>query len=528
MLIARKFVLLAALLAAPAAAALAQSWEREFAQGMASTDTNVRFKAVTDLDPNVAKARELLYSVLEKETWYIRAGAIQTLARAGDDVLPELRKDLEKHRSPFVREGIVFALGSARERVNDVIPALADKSEQVRRAAAIAIGMKPTREGITALIERLAEEEEFPVKVFIRDSLEKATGKYLGWSAQDWKNWWAANREQWKPKEETPPADPSELTRGGDEKKEKSDEEKAAEADDRKVSETSTTLRDVELSFKETGKGGPLFIMPDYGRNGVYLEKHLSSLSDIARLFFIDLPEIHKFKGLQNVGATGVPYYPIDKLADAFDALREERKQERIAILGHGMSAWVAMRYATKYPKNVSHLILVCTWTGNKAWSKGRDRIEADGKQRRDPEQEHYAQNRVVDVNTGKHNYEPKDMQEAEALARMDWTLMFADPRNALAFLWYKPSYRPMGGCIIPEFDVGKEKGNPVPTLIVVGTHPRSLWTSVADARLFLKYYPNGQILECPNTANMPMIEDYERFTKGLRAFFKKYPFRKK
>jgi pimeloyl-ACP methyl ester carboxylesterase len=191
------------------------------------------------------------------------------------------------------------------------------------------------------------------------------------------------------------------------------------------------------------------------------------------------------------------------------------------------MSAWVAMRYATKYPKNVSHLILVSTWTSGDAWGKGRERVEMDGKQRKDIEQERYAANKIRDINTGKAKYEPADPQEAEAFRRMDWSLMFGDPRSHLAMIWYKPADRPMGGCLVPEFNVGKEKGNPVPTLIIYGTHPRALWTSSQDMKQLQKYYPNSKVIECPRSTSMPMIDDFELFTKGVRAFFKEHPFRK-
>src|SRR5205085_10256528 len=121
-----------------------------------------------------------------------------------------------------------------------------------------------------------------------------------------------------------------------------------------------------------------------------YFEKHLLALDDTARLFYIDLPGTSAFKDLKP-GVTGAPEYPIDKLVDAFDELRKVKKQERIAILAHGMAGWVAMRYATKYPKNVSHLILVSTWTSGKAWADGRQRAELAGKQAGDIEAEHYA-----------------------------------------------------------------------------------------------------------------------------------------
>lgn len=514
---------------AVAAAALAADWKREFAQGMSSTDTNLRWKVVHDLNPGEKDQREVLIGILEKEQWHVRGAAIERLGTASGEAEEELKKDVAKHSSPYVREGLVWALGLTRDRVNDVLPALDDKQPIVRRAAAIVIGKVPTKEGIAALIAALEKEKEFDVKVFVRDGLEKATGQFLGNAAADWKNWWAANQESWHPKDEKPqdnmPGQEGGKEGGGGAK---SEDEKKAEEEGNKAKESTTQLRDVELNFKESGRGGPLFVMPDMYRNRVYLEKHLQAIEDICHIYYIDLPEINKFKGLKNVGATGVPYYPLDKLSDAFEELRQQRKVERIAIMGQGMSAWVAMRYATKYPKNVSHLILISTWTSGKSWEDGRNRIEMDGKKNGNPEEEHFAMNRVVDINTGKHRYEPKDPQEEEAFHRMDWMMYFADPRNSYMNLWWKEQFRPMGGCIIPEFDVGKtEKGNPVNTMIIAGTHPRSLWTSVVDLKNFQKYYPNSEVLDCPHSAMMPMIEDFDTFNRGVHGFFKKYPFRK-
>jgi pimeloyl-ACP methyl ester carboxylesterase len=532
----KKPLFLLTLIAAPLAAALAADWERKFAQDMSSTDTNVRWKAVHDLDPSDKKQREMLVGILDKENWHVRTAAIERLGTASGDGEDELKKDVEKHSSPLVREGLVYALGATADRVNDVIPALGDKQAIVRRAASIAISRHPTKEGITALIAALGKEkEDFDVKVFLKDALEKATGQFLGNSAVDWKNWWSANQESWHPKEERKPGEgmPGQEGEGqgeGEKKKDepKSEEEKKAEEEGKKATESTTQLRDVELNFKEAGRGGPLFVMPDMYRNRCYMEKHFAALEDVCHIFYIDLPEISKFKGLKNVGATGAPYYPLEKLADAFDELRQQRKQEKIAILGQGMAGWVAMKYAMKYPKNVSHLILMSTWSSNKAWEDGRNRIEMDGKKRGDPEQEHYAMHKVVDFNTGKHRYEPKDPQEEEALHRMDWTLFFADMRSAYCSLWYNESFRNMGGCIIPDFDIQKEKGNSeVPTFVMIGTHPRSLWTSSSDLRGFQKFFAHAEFLECPHSAQMPHIEDFDLFNKGVHAFFKKYPFKK-
>ncbi|HVY61594.1 MAG TPA: alpha/beta fold hydrolase [Planctomycetota bacterium] len=513
--------------------ALAEAWEREFAANIESTDSNVQYLAVTRLDPANAKAREYLYAVAGSASWHVREGCIETLAKAPSDAIEDLRKNMKSHKNPASREAIVYALGAMKslDRVPDLIEALQDKAPEVRRAAALEILENPTKEGVSAIIEAWKREHkkgDWTVEVYYKDVLEKLTKNFFGWQIQDWENWWLAKADKWKPPKPKKEKQPGE--EGGKDEGKKgedaSDDDKQGGEGKEKPAEETTTLRDVELTIKESGKGGPLFVLPELYRNKLYMEKHLQSIEADARLFYIDLPPMSKFRGLKNLGNSGRPYYPLDMVCDAFDELRKERKQDHIAIMGHGMAAWVAMRYATKYPKNVSHLILVSTWSSSKAWDDGRKRIEVDGKTHNKPEEEHFAKNKVADPNTNKAEYEPKDPQEAEALARMGWTTLWADQRNILASQWFKPTFVDMGGMWIPEFDVGKEKGNPVPTMLVYGS--RSLWVSPQDMKALNKYYPNSTVLECPNSADMPFIEDHALFTKAVKEFFKKHPFPRK
>jgi pimeloyl-ACP methyl ester carboxylesterase len=502
----------------------ADGWEREFAGKIGSQDSNERYYAVKLVDPQSDKGRNALFNVLATQTWHIRGGAIEVLAGATGDAIPDLQKEMKSNKTPAVREGIVLAFGQMKspDRVPDLIEALNDKDPVVRRAAVAGIVATPTKEGVGAIIAAWKREKQFDVAVFYKDALEKLTNNYFGHAIADWDGWWEAKKDKWKPpkpKKEKKPGEPEEPAEAAEEGEETGGEGKE------KPEESTTTLRDVELSFKESGKGGPLFVLPFLGRNNKYMEKHLQSIEDNARLFYIDLPPISKFRGLKNVGNAGIPYYPLDMVVDAFDELRKERKQEQIAILGHEMAAWVAMRYATKYPKNVSHLILVSTWSSNKAWSDALQRVIKEGAAKKIQEQERYGKNRIRNQDTGKTEYEPKDPQEDEALSRYGWSLLWADPRNIFARDWFKITENPMGGCYTPEFDVGKEKGNPVPTMLMYGS--KSIWTPAHDMKALNKYYPNSVVVECPNSADFPMIEDHELFTKAVKGFFKKHPFRK-
>ncbi len=515
--------------ALPLSGLLADSWEREFTANIGSQDSNVRYLAVKKLDPSIPKARAYLFGVLGQQDWYLRRGAIDVLAGASGDTVGDLQKEAKSNKVPQVREGIVSAFGLMKspERVPDLVAALGDKHPDVRRTAVHGIVAVPTKEGVTAIVEAWEKEKDWTVAVFYKDALEKLTKNHFGWQVIDWKNWWTAKKDKWKPpkpKKEKKEGEPEEPEAPPEESGEEKTGAEGGEGKE-KAEESTTVMRDVELNFRESGKGPPLFVLPALYRNRLYLERHMQSLEDSARLFYIDLPPLSKFRGLKNLGVSGKPYYPLTEVCDAFDELRKERKHEKIAILAHEMAAWVAMRYATKYPNNVSHLILVSTWPSNRAWSDGRMRVENDGRGTKNVERERYAKSRVANPDTGKSEYEAKDPQEAEALDRAGWTVQWGDPKNMFAEMWHKPTFVDMGGCWIPEFDIAKERPGPVPTLVVYGA--KSLWSREGEATVLSKVYSNSQVLACPGSADFPMIEDHDQFTKAVKAFFKRYPIRK-
>ncbi|MFC1707812.1 alpha/beta fold hydrolase, partial [Planctomycetota bacterium] len=421
--------------------------------------------------------------------------------------------------SPLVKEGIARTFGAiaTEELVSDLLETLTNKQATVRRAAALALSGKKAHDkrSIPAFLQAWKKERDARLKYYYHQALQTITGEDIGPIVVDWENWWKGTGSEFTP--------PSKRKKGGDGKDQGGQAQPGGE-EKKKEKGSSTVLRDVELSFLESGVGGPLFVLPAYGYEKDYLIPSLKAVEGVCRVFYIDLPTIDKFKGLQTVGGTGLVEYPVDKLCDAFDELRKQRKQHRIAILGHGLSGWVAMRYATKYPKHVSHLILVSTWSGGNAFGRGRQNLEVDGKNRGDAEQEHYAQSLLVDMQSGAPQYQPKSQAEGEALQRMGWSTFFADRRDGFASIMWPDVVREMPGCIVPDFEIAKEKGNPVPTLVVHGK--RSLWTDRNDMRMLNKYYPNSSLVDCPNSAMMPMCEDYGLFVKSLKGFFRKFKFK--
>lgn len=518
---------LAALLLLTLVAGAAIAWERDLKEALASKESTRYFNAVLNLDPKDGGAFDRLVELLapdfrpgrwQPNDWYIRRAAMQNLAGAKD------RHDelagMFARADAMLKEGIAFVFGRAKaeQHIPLLLEALEDKEFIVRRAATLALEKMPDKRSVDALLDAWEDEDDERLQWRYYEALKTITGEDLDPVIVDWRNWRKGVGDEWEP-----PAKRGEGEGEGlvgpvtDEKK-----------------EVGTVLRDVTMSFDESGSGGPLFVLPKYSFNKDYLVPSLKALEDTCRIFYIDLPPLSNFKNLPPAFA-GLPEYPVEKLCDAFDELRKQRKQPRIAILGDGMSAWVAVKYAVKYPQHVSHLVLVSTWSGQMAFGKGRDRLEQVGRDLGDVEQEHYAQSLLIEADASGQaapRYTPRDQDDALALFRMAWTVNFFDRRDGTAHIMFDDYFRDMGGCIVPPFEVGKEVGSReikarlknIPTLIIYGK--QAIWTDTNDQRMLQKYFPTSMRVECPHSNLMPMIEDYDVFVKSLEKFFRKFRFR--
>jgi len=119
-------------------------------------------------------------------------------------------------------------------------------------------------------------------------------------------------------------------------------------------------IRDVSLNVDVVGRGYPLVLM--HGGPGADLWTLLPfrRLADQFALVFYD----HRCNG-RSVGAPVTSMTWENLTADA-DALRQALGFERWAVLGHSFGGNVALEYALRYPKRVTHLVLLDT--GGDSW----------------------------------------------------------------------------------------------------------------------------------------------------------------
>jgi pimeloyl-ACP methyl ester carboxylesterase len=494
---------------------------KEFKKKFAATQNSWERRAlVTQLDPSDDKSLDLLLKfVLKTQDWYMREAAVSVLATAFDEgVIAKLVK--LKDKDPILAEGVAIAFGRSKniERVGHLTMLIESKKWNVRRAAAIGLRTMKAKEAVDALISCWENEDKFLVWVQVLESLEKLTRQKNMPTAQDWRDWWSVARDNFEFKDKTD---------------ELSEEEKSGDL-------IKTRVRGTNLTLRARGQGLPLLVLPDYGYENDYLQTYLRNLEDTNQILYMNLPGTADFvePPLENAPNAPKPYYPLERIVDAFDELQKQLVKEgkikgKFAILAHGMSCWIAMTFAERHPKMVRRMILIAASSGQKAASEGISNLVQRGQEIGDLELEHYGKSRNYNGQTGKYDYEAAQGEESAAINRKSFTVRFADFRDLEIGRIYGPIVekktdagmyrgpkllRPMGGCFIPPFSLFKLKRVPTPTLVMHGKY--AIETSGDDSNAISRHYgKNAKVITFKRSGQMPFIEENEKFVEGIRRF---------
>ncbi len=516
------------------AAIAGSDWKTKLAQGITSDDSNVRIDAVRSVEVNEKGAVKALLNVLamreqNRVDAHVRAAAIERMGAASDDkAVEEVAKALVS-KDPVHREAAALALGTikANQHLEAMLKLLDDKDPGVRRAAVRAAGEYGDLAAVDRLLSRWEKidkekSKDFREVMMIISALETITEVKYGRSFAKWKEFWDANKAGYKR--------PSQMS---EEEKAKADEaRKYAEAEEAKKEKVETTVRNIPLNFTTSGRGEiPLLVIHDDSWKPNYLEPYLAGLEDICKIYLIELPSITKLEiKKRNIG--GFPYWPYDELCDAFDEIRKQYKHEKFALMAHGFSTMIAMRYLSKYGENVSHAILVGAFPGDDAYGNMLDKLSAKATgQLKDKELDRAVKFHFIsDEKTFKRFYDPKSNEELEALDRKFFTIMFANPQDPeIAEIWKRcrrtasMNMKEMEKeqCQSPPFDIVREKKPNVPVLVISGA--KSFWFGQADGDRVAKNYPNSQHVVLPNSGMMPWFEENAAFTDAVKGFFAKH-----
>jgi proline iminopeptidase len=116
-------------------------------------------------------------------------------------------------------------------------------------------------------------------------------------------------------------------------------------------------LERADLYYRTVGEGQPILVLhggPEFDHT--YLLPELDRFADTYRLIYYD--QRGRGRSADKVRPEDVS---LDSELEDLDALRRHLQLEEVALLGHSWGGLLAMEYAIRYPKRVSHLILMNT-----------------------------------------------------------------------------------------------------------------------------------------------------------------------
>ena len=134
---------------------------------------------------------------------------------------------------------------------------------------------------------------------------------------------------------------------------------------------TITEINDTELFYTRIGSGTPFLVMHGgLGFDHSYFRPELDLLGESIELIYYD----HRGNGRS--GRPPISSITFEQLADDAEELRKVLGYDRIGVIGHSFGGFVALKYAIKYPENLSFLIPMNIYpafdrTHTKAFVKG-------------------------------------------------------------------------------------------------------------------------------------------------------------
>jgi pimeloyl-ACP methyl ester carboxylesterase len=468
---------------------------------------SIRFKkrAIDALPPGDERTIAFVIEqekLLSHKDWWIRITAAEQLAKIKD---PELRQKLltyAKHSDVKVREGIMAALATSYDRLDPpvIVEALKDQAWQVRRMACWAAGQQRVKEAVEPMIDminaidpRTGKEIQrgethprvHPVLLF---NLEEIVGTSFYTDVRAWRDYWGRNKDKTLPK-------PKRFD--------------IADFGDVKGMEFNDT-------FARRGTGPLTIALPITHTTTVYYLPYFSQWLFV-KWFFVNLPPVRSFPDVK-INEHGDPIYPVELLVDAFEDIRKKQGVEKMVLLGHGFTCWVAAKYAQKYPNNVLGLILLDPYAEDDLYSKAVDQAKRSG----DPDAEFWGkvssyeikiaaplEGEVYDYIRTSYYLAPKNRDDVEVgILRRVW----GDPHGT--------SIQVAGGD--SDFDIRGEDTSRIPALIYLPGKENELCAYDGLNKL-QRFYPRNVIVKGGSKfAYLPFMEAPDLFEQGLRTFIDK------
>ncbi len=464
---------------------------------------SIRFKkrAIEALPPGDARTITFIIEeekLLSSKDWWIRFTAAEQLSKIRDPGLRQKLLSYAKNADVKVREGVITALAMSNDRLDApvIVEALKDSAWQVRRMACWAAGQQRVKEAVEPMIslihwvdprsgaEKQKGESHPRVHGVLVFNLEEITGQTeFGTDVEQWRQYWEANKDKTLPKVKR-----FDVGDFGD-------------------------VKNIQFNDTYARRGtGPLtIVLPITHTTTVYYMPYFSQWNFV-KWMYINMPPLSSFPDLQRDDGDAI--YPVDLLVDAFEDMRKKRNAEKIVLLAHGFTTWVAAKYAQKYPERVLGLILLDPYASNETFSKAIDAALRSG----DPDAEFWGKVSRREIKIGSQLE-----GEVYGYCRTSWYLA---PKNRddveigmLKRVWDDPDGESI---LIPQFDIRGEEVSRIPALIFLPGKDNE-HMAFDDLGRLQRYYPKNVIVKGGDKfAYMPFMEAPDLFEQGLRAFVDK------
>jgi len=259
-----------------------------------------------------------------------------------------------------------------------------------------------------------------------------------------------------------------------------------------------------ELFHLEVGNGLPCLVM--HGGLGVdhsQFREALDPLGDVLRLVYYD----HRGNGRS--GRPPIETLTLEQLAADADALRAHLGLEKVAVLGHSYGGCVALQYALRYPRHLSHLLLIGTTA---AWDY-TDEIIAELRRRASSAEVLAAfldvaaddagfarDQKLVAAALGFHTFDPQRVERL--FSATIWSARVCARSREL----------------MPDCDVVSRLGEiDVPALILTGRH--DFFCPPSQAERMRRGIRGSESIIFEQSGHYPFVEEAGAFREAVRAW---------
>jgi proline iminopeptidase len=293
-----------------------------------------------------------------------------------------------------------------------------------------------------------------------------------------------------------------------------------------KIEEGYVDVHGVFIYYKTFGQGDPLMIL--HGGPGAshdYFLPHLVPLARKNRLVFIDERGSGKSAKLENPAL-----YTVENMVEDAEAVRSSLHLGKMNLLGHSCGGVLALAYALKYQKNLSHLILCSTFHStrqlNEVFKTMKARMTPELRERIDKLEQAGLFGRGKDYE--KNRYPGEYMAAAWGEGYFPYLFQKRpdanfDPSAMGNMAWdvYREMWGSHGEFVVDGNLASVEYADrlasiKVPTLITVGDHDEC---DPSLAREMHRLIPRSELVVLPQSGHMTFVDQPQLFITAVQRF---------